>query len=131
MFSLIFVGLGFEHLFSDALIQNLMPEWIPFKRAVSIAAGGWLVVWGTLILVGWQVRYAAIALGSFVLLVTIVVHLPGVLSEPNSIDQQNKWLWIVLQRSNLAKNLCLIGVCLHFLHHQVGRYSLENWLANR
>ena len=31
LFALIFVGLGFEHLFSDDLLQDLMPSWMPYR----------------------------------------------------------------------------------------------------
>ena len=29
----------------------------------------------------------------------------------------------------LVKNLCLLGVCVHLLSHQPGRYSLDRYLA--
>ena len=40
-------------------------------------------------------------------------------------------MWPVLQRSNLAKNLCLLGVCVQLGWHKPGRYSLDAWLAAR
>lgn len=131
LFCLIFVGLGGEHLFSDALIQKLMPEWMPYPRAISVICGLWLSVWGGHILLGWQVRHAAIALAFFLLIVTVVVHLPGVMLTPDSISAENAWLWIILQRTNFVKNLCLLGVCFHLLNHKVGKYSLEHYLASK
>jgi uncharacterized membrane protein YphA (DoxX/SURF4 family) len=127
LFCVIFVGLGAEHLFSDDLIQRLMPDWVPFERAVSIGCGLWLMGWGSLILLGLKVRWAAIALGVFLVIVTAAVHLPGVFSTPGDIDPRNAWMWDILQRSNLAKNMCLLGVCFHLLHHRVGKYSLEQY----
>ncbi len=124
-FCLIFVGLGAEHIVSDALIQRLMPRWILYPRAVSIACGIWLLGWGSLILLGWHIRWAAIALGLFLILVTIVVHLPGVFSYPSGLPASARWMWDILQRTNLVKNLCLLGVCFHLQHHTVGKYSLE------
>ena len=56
LFCLIFVGLGGEHIVDDALIQKLMPAWVPYKRLVSLACGLWLFGWGTLVLLGWQLR---------------------------------------------------------------------------
>ena len=46
LFCLIFVGLGGEHIVDDALIQKLMPAWVPYKRLVSLACGLWLFGWG-------------------------------------------------------------------------------------
>ena len=128
LFCLIFVGLGSEHLMSDDLIQMLMPTWVPFKRLVSIGCGVWLVGWGGLILVGWGLRWAALALGAFLAIVTIGVHVPGVLSSPPEIHPDCVWMWTILQRTNLVKNLCLLGVCFHLLYHEVGKYSLEHYL---
>lgn len=131
LFCLIFVGLGGEHILSDELIQMLMPAWVPFKRLVSIGCGVWLVSWGSLILVGWKMRWAAIALAAFLLVVTLGVHLPGVLSNPPEMHQECVWLWMILQRTNLVKNLCLLGVCFHLLYHDVGKYSLEQYFLRR
>ena len=131
LFCLIFVGLGLEHIVSDELIQRLMPEWVPYKRLVSLVCGMWLFFWGTLILIGWRIRWAAIALGAFLVPVTIAVHLPGVIFDPPQIIPEYQWMWDILQRTNLVKNLCLLGVCFHLLHHDVGRYSLEGYLRER
>ncbi|MCB0332287.1 MAG: DoxX family protein [Bdellovibrionales bacterium] len=128
LFCLIFIGLGGEHLVSDELIQNLMPSWIPAKRVVSILCGSWLMFWGMFILLGYQLRVAAIALGSFVILVTLLVHVPGVLMEP-ALPADYTWMWTVLQRSNLVKNLCLLGVCFLLLYHEPGKYSVHSLLS--
>ena len=128
LFCLIFIGLGMEHLVSDQLLQHLMPAWVPEKRLISMACGLWLVGWGSLILLGWRVRMAAWALGAFLVGVTALVHLPGILAYSAQVPAECEWTWQILQRSNLVKNLCLLGVCFHLLHHQVGRYSLEHYL---
>ena len=125
LFSLIFLGLGGEHIFSDSLIQHLMPAWVPMKRLVSLGCGIWLVVWGAMIFLGYAVRRAAIALGAFVVLVTLAVHAPGVFARPEFVSSENEWMWQILQRSNLAKNLCLLGVCFHLLYHEPRRYSVS------
>ncbi len=76
LFCLIFLRLGAEHIFDDALIQKLLPSWVPLKRAVSIGCGLWLFDWGSLVLLGWHIRKAAVALGAFLVLVTLSAHLP-------------------------------------------------------
>ena len=131
LFCLIFVGLGLEHIFSDSLIRQLMPDWVPYPRMASLLCGIWLVVWGSFIMIGWQVRLAAFALGIFLVVVTVLVHVPGVLGLPEQIPAGSQWMWEILQRSNLVKNLCLLGVCFHLHYHQLGRYSLERYLAAR
>lgn len=131
MFCLIFIGLGGEHIVSDQMIQHLMPTWVPYPRLVSLFCGFWLVFWGSFILVGWHIRYAAYNLGIFLILVTLLVHLPAIYSNPVGLPEQYHWLWQILQRSNLVKNLCLLGVCVHLMHHPLGRYSLEHYLRNK
>lgn len=131
LFCTIFVGLGGEHIFSDALIQHLMPEWIVAKRTVSLVCGFWLVGCGLLILVGWHIRKAAYGLGAFLIIVTLLVHLPGVMLPAEQLPDEYQWMWQILQRSNFVKNICLLGVCFHLLHHRVGKYSLDAWLKER
>lgn len=130
LFCLIFVGLGAEHIVSDALIQKLMPAWVPFPRLVSLACGIWLFGWGLLIFLGWKVQWAARALGVFLIAVTIIVHAPGVVTYPEGLGGDCLWMWDILQRTNLVKNICLLGVCFHLLHHDVGRYSVEHFLQH-
>ncbi len=130
-FCIIFVGLGGEHLFSDQLIQNLMPAWVPYPRTTSILCGLWLIFWGGLIFIGLWIRPAAVALSIFLVVVTLGVHLPGVLEIPVEVPAGAEWMWVVLQRSNLVKNLCLFGGCLHFMTHDLGKYSLSKYLKER
>ena len=125
MFCLIFVGLGMEHIFSDELIQHLMPTWMPYPRAVSVLCGLWLTLWGGMILLGYRLKLAAICLGYFLIIVTLAVHLPAIFYTPVQIPADADWMWQILQRSNLAKNLCLLGVCFHLQNHRLGRYSLD------
>ena len=87
LFCLIFVGLGGEHILDDTLIQKLMPDWVPYKRLVSFGCGVWLAGWGMLILVGWKVNWAAVALGAFLILVTAAVHVPGLFFFPTGLSQ--------------------------------------------
>lgn len=125
LFSSIFVGLGLEHLLDDRLIQHLMPGWIPWPRLASAATGAILLAGGASILLGAHLRAGARLLGAFLVLVSVTVHLPGLFASPPAMNGEFEWLWTVFQRSNLAKNLCLFGVCVHLTTHEPGRYSLD------
>ena len=125
LFSIIFLGLGFEHLFHDELIQNFMPLWVPSKRLASIACGVLLVTGGGMILIGLRVHLAASVLGVFLVVVTALVHGPALFSCPSNLHSDCCWLWDLYQRSNFVKNLCLLGVCFHLLHHDPGRFSYD------
>lgn len=131
LFSSIFLGLGAEHLFDDHLIQQLMPAWVPAPRLASIGVGVVLLTGGGLVLAGYQLRRAAWLLGAFLVVVTVTVHLPGVVLPPPASMGESAWTWTVLQRSNLVKNLCLLGVCVQLGWHKPGRYALDDWLRRQ
>lgn len=131
LFSLIFLGLGMEHLFSDALIQGMMPDWMVYKRAASICAGLILLLGGTSVLLGYKSTEGAVMLGLFLVVVTVLIHLPATLQAPTDLPSDWSWLWDVYQRSNLVKNLCLLGVCFHLINHEHGKYSVDAWLESR
>lgn len=130
LFSTIFLGLGVEHLVSDQLLQGLIPDWMGYKRLISALAGVVLLAGGGSILTGLKVHLGAAVLAAFLVAVTVIVHVPGVIgAPPASVPASAEWLWQIYQRSNLVKNLCLIGVCVHLLTHQPGRYSLDQFLT--
>jgi uncharacterized membrane protein YphA (DoxX/SURF4 family) len=131
LFSSIFIVLGGEHLLSDGLIQRLMPEALPLKRLLSMASGLLLISGGTSIALGVRVYWAASALAGFLIVVTAVIHIPGMFRVPSDLAVDSGWLWDLYQRSNFIKNVCLLGVCFHFFYHEPGRYSLERWWADR
>lgn len=131
LFSSIFVVLGAEHLFNDELIQQLMPAWLPMKRVCSIASGVILLVGGASIALGVRVQEGAILLGLFLIVVTLVIHLPGMFQAPDSIAPADMWLWDLYQRSNFIKNVCLLGVCFHLLTHEPGSLTLPGYLQRQ
>jgi uncharacterized membrane protein YphA (DoxX/SURF4 family) len=131
LFSSIFVVLGAEHLFDDALIQQLMPEWLPMKRALSIVSGVILLTGGACIALGARVQEGAILLGLFLIVVTLVIHVPGMFQPSEFVSDDDMWLWDLYQRSNFIKNVCLLGVCFHLLTHEAGPYTLPGYLARR
>jgi uncharacterized membrane protein YphA (DoxX/SURF4 family) len=131
LFSSIFLGLGSEHLLDDRLIRHLMPEWVMFPTAASRASGVVLLLGGLSILSGYQLQLGARLLGAFLIVVTFAVHVPGCFAVPPDIPADAAWIWTVLQRSNLVKNVCLFGVCVHLTTQAPGRFSVDAWLKRR
>ncbi len=125
LFSSIFVGLGAEHLLQDDLLQLLMPGWVPFPRAVSLATGVFLLLGAGSILFGFHIRRGAFWLALFLVAVTLAVHLPGLFVRPDSVPEDSAWLWDMFQRSNFVKNVCLLGVCIYLFEHSPGRFSFD------
>ncbi len=123
LFSTIFIGLGGEHIVADDLIQNMMPSWVPMPRVVSILSGVILLTGGFMTRLGIMIHRAAYILGSFLIVVTLTVHVPACFIIPPEVTPDTAWMWTVLQRSNLVKNMCLLGVCFWLGYHKVGRYS--------
>lgn len=130
-FSIIFLGLGGEHILSDELIQKLMPTWVPLPEFVSTLCGIVLMIGGILIVVGYKIRLASIILGVFIVAVTATVHVPALFITPDFIDEQNTWLWSILQRSNCAKNICLLGVCILLSQYNPGKWSITMYLEKK
>ncbi|EDY81886.1 DoxX subfamily, putative [Verrucomicrobiia bacterium DG1235] len=132
LFSLIFIGLGGEHLVSDELIQKLMPAWMPNPRAVSVFCGLILFTGGGMIALGYRLKVAAIILGTFLVVVTALVHAPALQGIQSPVaNAEDQWLWDTLQRSNFVKNLCLLGVCTMLPYYRTGRWSLESYLSRQ
>lgn len=127
-FSSIFILLGGEHLVDDTLIQHIMPLWVPAKRLVSLLSGVILLTGGIGIATGFMLRAAATLLGCFLVVVTLLVHVPGMFMIPAELPSDAHWLWDVFQRSNFIKNVCLLGVCVHLLTHEPGRFTLVRTL---
>jgi len=130
LFSLIFLALGTEHLFSDEIIQSMMPEWFVYKRLLSIGAGLVLLTGGFSVMLGYKTQIGATVLGIFVIIVTITIHGTALVAYPSNLPGEWYWLWDVYQRSNFVKNLCLLGVCFHLINHQTGRFSLDQMLSD-
>ena len=86
LFCLTFIALGGEYLVKDDLIQKLMPSWFPLPKIVSIGCGLILLLGGGLIALGYNLRFTAILLGTFLIIVTPLVHGPAILSNPDFIN---------------------------------------------
>lgn len=127
LFCSIFLGLGFEHLFSDTLIQHLMPDWVPYPRLISIFCGLVLVTGSFFILLGYRVRLGATILAIFLVVITVPTHLVGIFKYPVDLPLESRWMWDILQRTNLVKNLCLLGVCFRLFYYEPGKYRIKSF----
>ena len=87
LFSTIFLGLGVEHIFSDDLIQNMMPDWFVYKRLLSVSAGIILLAGGTSVMLGFKPLIGAMVLGVFLIIVTVTIHGPALVSYPPSLPE--------------------------------------------
>lgn len=115
----------------DRLIQHFMPSWIGYPMLASRVSGFVLLLGGMSILAGYRMQFGARLLGAFLFVVTLTVHVPGVFQVPPGIPADTAWLWTVFQRSNLVKNLCLFGVCVHLTTLSPGRFSVDAWRLRR
>jgi len=130
-FSLIFILLGGEHLFRDTLIQGMMPEGLPWKRAWSIATGLAILCGGGCIMLGLFTRIGATALLVFLVPVTIFVHFHQIGAYPETLPSSMHWLWNVYHQGSVLKNLALIGAAIHFAFDGAGPLSLDHVLFGK
>jgi uncharacterized membrane protein YphA (DoxX/SURF4 family) len=95
MFSSLFFGLGFEHLFQDETILKFMPDWVTYRRLISILCGLILLTGALSILLGFRIKQFAKILALFIFLVTLSVHGVALFRTPIDLPQEWKWLWEV------------------------------------
>ena len=86
LFCLTFIALGGEYLVKDDLIQKLMPNWLPLPTIVSIGYGLILLLGGGLIALGYKLRFTAILVGAFLIIVTPIIHGSAFLNIPDFIN---------------------------------------------
>ncbi len=85
-----------------------------------------------MIAVGFRLKWAAIMLGTFLIIVTALVHAPGIsAAETPVMHVGDIWMWETLQRSNFVKNICLLGVCIMLPYYQLGDWALDSFLKRR
>ena len=130
-FSLIFILLGGEHLFRDNLIQQMIPHWMGSPRVWSVLTGLMILAGGGSILFGAFTRLGAWMLITFLVPVTLLVHVTSIGHYPDGLDERFRWLWDVYHQGSLVKNLSLIGGAIYFAFHGAGKFSVDRWLEGR
>jgi len=130
-FSFIFILLGGEHLFRDALIQDMMPEWLGPKRFWSVVSGLMILAGGGMVAIGLLARVGGLMLVVFLIPVTAIVHASSISGFPPDLPERWHWLWNVYHQGSLVKNLSLLGGSVFFAFHGAGRLSIDAWLRGR
>lgn len=95
---------GYMQAYSMPMTQALL------VLAIIIELGG-----GILIAIGWKARWAAAALGVFVIIVTLIFHGFWAVAE----DQ------VMLQQIMFMKNLSILGGLLYVMAHGPGMWAVE------
>lgn len=111
-------GVGKAFAFS-ATAEMMAGVGFPAPSFFLICAIVFELVGGTLLLVGYKTRYAAVSLIVFLILATIIFHVPGI-SDP--VHGQEQMI-------NTLKNLAILGALLKFAADGAGAFAVDNFGA--
>ena len=111
--------------------MDVLPWWIPTPGITVILCGMLLLLGGTFIMLGVWLQIAAVILGFFLAFSITGIHIPGFIDIPVGVRIEADWLWFLLLKSNLMRDLSLLGACIYFFNHELGKFSLEVYLRNR
>ena len=116
LLALMFVLAGFGKLTGlEGTAGYIASKGLPAPMLLAIAAGVVELVAGVLLIVGWQARWAALALAAFTLVASVIFH--NYWSMP--ADQQT------MQRLMFLKNLSVTGGLLFVFAFGAGALSLD------
>ncbi|MBA3582858.1 MAG: DoxX family protein [Gammaproteobacteria bacterium] len=116
-----FVMSGLTKVFAFSMavegVSQMLPMFLKPHTAFLIAAGALIEVPASIaLLVGWQARWAALALGIYAFLATMMGHTD--MSVP-----ENKF--------KILSNMALVGCLLTLSLHGAGPYSIDAWRKRR
>jgi putative oxidoreductase len=116
LIAVMFVGAGFEKLTDIAGTAGYIASvGLPAPKLLAVSAGLLETVGGVLLIVGWQARWAALALAGFTLIASFFFH--NFWAQP--ADQQ------MMQQLMFMKNLAIIGGLLFVYAFGPGTLSLD------
>ncbi len=122
LLALMFVGAGFEKLTGlEGTAGYIASAGLPAAQALALGAGVLELVAGVFLIVGFQARWAALALAAFTLLATVIFHNFWALPK----DQQ------FMQQLMFMKNLAAIGGLLFVFAFGPGTISVDARRAAR
>jgi putative oxidoreductase len=99
----------------DGTAGFIASKGLPAPQLLAVGAGLVETVGGVLLIVGWQARWAALALAAFTLVATLIFHNYWTLPA----DQQ------MMQQLMFMKNLAITGGLLALFAFGAGRLSLD------
>lgn len=107
----IFILSGFGKLFAhEATVGYISAVGLPFPQLAYVGAVAVEIVGGVLLVIGYQVRFAAAALALFSLVAAVLFH--------GAIGDQNEFI-------HLMKNLAIAGGLLHVAAFGAGGFSVD------
>lgn len=117
LLALMFVLAGFGKLFGglDGTAGYIASKGLPMPMVLAVAAGVLELVAGLLLIVGWQARWAALALALFTVVATFIFH--AYWSMP--AEQQ------MMEQLTFMKNLSVVGGLLVVFAFGAGALSLD------
>lgn len=127
-FGLLFLFTGFDFLASGDYHLDLLPWWFPIPSFTIGIYGIIFMLGGLLFLAGIWLQIATVILGFMLAFNIAGIHIPGFIEVPVTIRAESEWLWMLLLKNNLIKDLSLLGACISYFNHQLGNYSLEEYL---
>ena len=117
LLALMFVLAGFGKLFGglDGTAGYIASKGLPMPMVLAIAAGVLELGAGLLLIVGWQARWAALALALFTLVATFIFHAYWAMPAEQQMMQQLMFM----------KNLSVVGGLLCLFAFGAGALSLD------
>lgn len=116
LLALMFVLAGFGKLTGlEGTAGYIASKGLPLPMVLAVATGVLELVAGALLIVGWQARWAALALAGFTVMATVIFHNFWAMPE----EQQR------MQQLIFMKNLGVVGGLLAIFGFGAGQLSLD------
>jgi putative oxidoreductase len=116
LIALMFVGAGISKLTGlEGTAGYIASVGLPAPQVLALGAGVLELVAGVLIIIGWQARWAALALAGFTLVATFIFHRYWALPAEQQMMQQLMFM----------KNLAIIGGLYFVFAFGAGALSLD------
>ena len=117
LLALMFVTAGFDKLFGglDGTAAYIASKGLPMPMVLALGAGVLELGAGLLLIIGWQARWAALALALFTLVASFIFHAYWALPAEQQMMQQLMFM----------KNLSVVGGLLCVFGFGAGALSLD------
>ena len=117
LLALMFLGAGISKFGGlDGTVGYIASAGLPLPKLLAIATAVLEVVAALMLIVGWQVRWAALALAAFTLLATLLFHNYWAMPAAQQFTQQLMFM----------KNLAIVGGLLVVFAFGAGAVSLDH-----